>query len=155
MESTYNDEQRVAYLSSGQVIHAFHKSTHCLGQVCPVHKPSEHSFRKYPLFYVPTIGSFFREISDTEWCVDPDDYAMTMRGSVVIENSVECHKCKEKIISAHKHDFVTCSCGETSVDGGSAYFRRVGNDFRDTSIVAFPVMPVYSGDIKKKLNTKK
>jgi hypothetical protein len=31
------------------------------------------------------------------------------------------------IISKHRHDFVTCTCGAISVDGGQAYLRRVGS----------------------------
>jgi hypothetical protein len=32
------------------------------------------------------------------------------------------------IISKHRHDFVTCTCGAISVDGGQAYLRRVGGN---------------------------
>lgn len=28
------------------------------------------------------------------------------------------------IESKHRHDFVTCSCGASSVDGGKVYLRR-------------------------------
>lgn len=36
-----------------------------------------------------------------------------------------CPNCKEVLQSMHQHDFVTCGCGEVSVDGGSAYTRLV------------------------------
>jgi len=39
-------------------------------------------------------------------------------------NKVQCKKCNEIIESKHCHDFVTCSCGEVSVDGGRDYLRR-------------------------------
>ncbi len=55
----------------------------------------------------------------------------------IIENSAQCLKCGEKIISKHRHDYVTCSCGNVSVDGGLDYCRRSFKDMKswiDTSI---------------------
>jgi len=37
-------------------------------------------------------------------------------------NAARCRRCKDTIESRHRHDFVTCSCGAISVDGG-----RVGD----------------------------
>ena len=37
---------------------------------------------------------------------------------------VKCLKCGDIIESVHRHDFVTCSCGNVSVDGGKDYLRR-------------------------------
>ncbi len=37
---------------------------------------------------------------------------------------VRCKKCSDLLESKHRHDFVTCSCGCVSLDGGLAY-RRV------------------------------
>jgi hypothetical protein len=45
---------------------------------------------------------------------------------MIIENRVVCHKCGEDIFSKNRHDFVTCTCGAISVDGGQEYLRRVG-----------------------------
>ena len=42
----------------------------------------------------------------------------------IIENSAKCLKCGDKIVSKHRHDYVTCSCGNISVDGGLDYCRR-------------------------------
>ena len=42
----------------------------------------------------------------------------------IIENSAKCLKCGDKIVSKHRHDYVTCSCGNVSVDGGLDYCRR-------------------------------
>ena len=42
-------------------------------------------------------------------------------------NRARCKKCKDIIESKHRHDFVTCTCGAVSVDGGKDYFKRVGN----------------------------
>lgn len=33
--------------------------------------------------------------------------------------------CAEVIESKYRHDFVTCSCGQSSVDGGDAYSRAL------------------------------
>lgn len=35
----------------------------------------------------------------------------------------KCRKCNDIIISKHRHDCVTCSCGAISVDGGNDYFK--------------------------------
>lgn len=43
----------------------------------------------------------------------------------ILTNKVRCHKCKETIESVSRHHFVTCKCGNVSVDGGREYIRRV------------------------------
>ena len=45
----------------------------------------------------------------------------------IFENAARCKKCGDYIRSNHVHDFVTCSCGAVSVDGGSWYCKRSGN----------------------------
>ena len=45
----------------------------------------------------------------------------------IIHNRCKCAKCGDIIESKHDHDFVTCSCGAISVDGGHEYLRRCGN----------------------------
>ena len=42
----------------------------------------------------------------------------------IIKNAVKCLKCGDIIESVYRHDFVTCSCGNVSVDGGKDYLRR-------------------------------
>jgi hypothetical protein len=49
---------------------------------------------------------------------------------MIIQNAVTCLACGDFIVSKHRHDFVTCTCGAVSVDGGQEYLRRVG-DFSD------------------------
>jgi hypothetical protein len=39
-------------------------------------------------------------------------------------NAVQCKLCSQTIESKHRHDFVTCPCGNVSVDGGLDYTRR-------------------------------
>lgn len=45
---------------------------------------------------------------------------------MIIQNAVQCISCGDFIVSKHRHDFVTCTCGTISVDGGQDYLRRVG-----------------------------
>lgn len=45
---------------------------------------------------------------------------------MIIQNAVTCLNCGDFIFSSHRHDFVTCTCGSISVDGGQEYLRRVG-----------------------------
>lgn len=42
----------------------------------------------------------------------------------IIYNRAHCNICRQTITSTHRHDFVTCSCGNLSVDGGLDYLRR-------------------------------
>ncbi len=42
----------------------------------------------------------------------------------IIRNAIKCNHCGDVIESTHRHNFVTCSCGCCSVDGGLDYLRR-------------------------------
>lgn len=54
---------------------------------------------------------------------------------MIIRNSATCHGCGDEIESTHRHDFVTCTCGNVSVDGGRSYLRRAYlGVWTDTSI---------------------
>lgn len=55
----------------------------------------------------------------------------------IIRNAVRCLLCNDVIESKHVHDFVTCTCGNISVDGGHDYLRRVGHieNTEDLSVV--------------------
>lgn len=56
----------------------------------------------------------------------------------IIKNQVKCLKCGDIIESKNRHDFVTCSCGNVSVDGGKYYLRRTfhnKDDYEELSIV--------------------
>jgi hypothetical protein len=50
---------------------------------------------------------------------------------MIIQNAVTCLGCGDFIVSKHRHDFVTCTCGAISVDGGQAYLRRVGSSLTE------------------------
>ncbi|MBQ5823307.1 MAG: hypothetical protein IIW48_00695 [Clostridia bacterium] len=43
----------------------------------------------------------------------------------IIKNAIQCKLCGDIIESKYTHDFVTCSCGACSVDGGHEYHRVV------------------------------
>ena len=47
--------------------------------------------------------------------------------SKILANRAQCKECGDIIESTYRHDFVTCSCGAISVDGGKDYLRRVGD----------------------------
>ncbi len=56
----------------------------------------------------------------------------------IIRNMIKCNHCGDVIESTYSHDFVTCSCGCCSVDGGTDYLKRgfanSTDDFTDLSI---------------------
>ena len=137
-------------LSSGQTLKRFHKETDCFGDVCPVHKPSDHALRELPLVYLSghllriLAGVRVSERSGLQLAadsddyiavtIDPDDYAFLKDGEAIVRNSGICIHCRDHIQSSHRHDFSQCSCGKNYVDGGTDYLRRT-MDLVDTSIV--------------------
>lgn len=48
---------------------------------------------------------------------------MTTKGKLV-RNAIKCKACGDVIESKALHDFITCSCGACSVDGGLMYPTR-------------------------------
>jgi hypothetical protein len=48
---------------------------------------------------------------------------------VVLVNKAKCGVCGDVIESKHRHDFVRCSCGEISVDGGKDYLKSSAGSF--------------------------
>jgi len=54
----------------------------------------------------------------------------------ILKNSIKCLKCKDEIISEHRHNFVMCKCNSVGVDGGLDYCKRIGNqnDYEDLTI---------------------
>lgn len=53
---------------------------------------------------------------------------------MILKNSAMCGDCWQEIVSRHKHDYTTCSCGQLSIDGGSSYLKRNSNHYVDTSL---------------------
>ena len=55
----------------------------------------------------------------------------------IIKNAIQCKLCGDIIESKYTHDFVTCSCGACSVDGGHEYRKILAKSrdyFTDVSI---------------------
>ena len=50
-----------------------------------------------------------------------------MKTQIITKNKIRCKKCGDIIESKYRHNFVTCSCGACSVDGGLDYLRRCGD----------------------------
>lgn len=54
----------------------------------------------------------------------------------IVSNQVTCSICEDTIFSAHRHDYVTCSCGNVSVNGGNDYLQRIWKgDYIEQSII--------------------
>lgn len=45
----------------------------------------------------------------------------------IIRNIAQCALCGDVIESLSGHHYVSCKCGEISVDGGTNYLRRTAN----------------------------
>jgi len=116
------DEKGSIVLSGGQVLSTTHKDGQCLGKHCPLHNPSNHEYRNFPLFFNGV--NMLRKISESETVVDPDDYNLNNLGFAVLKNSAKCLNCEEVLVSENRHDFKQCSCGNVFVDGGLHYIRR-------------------------------
>jgi hypothetical protein len=54
---------------------------------------------------------------------------------MIYRNSIKCKNCGDEIISRHRHDYKTCSCGGCSVDGGGEYLKRSG-EYWETSLTS-------------------
>ena len=50
----------------------------------------------------------------------------------ITKNAARCKNCGDVIESTYTHDFVTCSCGNLSVDGGHDYLRRCFRDGKES-----------------------
>lgn len=55
---------------------------------------------------------------------------------MILSNQVRCNLCGEEPFSSNRWDYVSCKCGNVSVDGGMSYFRRSfrGPEWTDMSI---------------------
>jgi hypothetical protein len=75
----------------------------------------------------------------------PDTAAVAEK--YLVRNQAKCLKCGDVIVSRHTHDFVTCSCGALSVDGGISYARRAfDNDTPWEELSIYSDTPIPMGD---------
>ena len=49
---------------------------------------------------------------------------MNSSQKVILKNQIKCNHCLDIIESKTRHDFIICSCGKVSVDGGREYLKR-------------------------------
>lgn len=55
----------------------------------------------------------------------------------IFENKAKCVICNDVVMSKNRHDSVSCTCGNLTVDGGSWYMKRscyVLEDYEELSI---------------------
>lgn len=52
-------------------------------------------------------------------------------------NAAVCKKCGDYIRSKNRHDFVTCKCGNVSVDGGSWYSKRSSETLHYINVIEY------------------
>ena len=53
---------------------------------------------------------------------------------MILVNRVQCLNCGEIIISRYRHNYVSCKCGSTAVDGGIDYLKRTGLNYKEMSL---------------------
>lgn len=81
--------------------------------------------------YVYSSSEVIKWVVGGEWKIQEPEKERNM---YIASNQIVCNNCGDSIFSMHRHDFVTCNCGQCSVDGGQAYLKRVGSGFKDISI---------------------
>ena len=71
----------------------------------------------------------------------------------IILNRIQCDYCGDVITSHHRHDYVTCRCGEVSCDGGRSYLKRSYNTFQGEGALPYTDLSVTSSasfeDVRK------
>lgn len=48
-----------------------------------------------------------------------------------MRNRAKCKLCGDILESFHRHDYVTCKCGEISIDGGNDYYKASAKNFEN------------------------
>lgn len=124
----------------GYTLNRTHSADKCEGRACILHNPTDHHMRHWPLLWNEVTGRLERQCPHGERLCDPDQYEFVRSlddggrleplccGFMVSYAGplVKCLACHAVIRSMHRHDFVTCGCGKTFVDGGSSYTRIGG-----------------------------
>ena len=117
-----------------------HDRTACGGRVCVIHSPTEHHMSEWPLTWYENQALFYRTCPHQRRVLDPDQFQFLRESGKWADvketccgyiystagPTITCTSCGDQIQSLHRHDFVTCTCGDTSIDGGSSYTRIVG-----------------------------
>lgn len=131
-------------LPNGEVLGRTHGIEACEGWSCVLHNPTNHKMSGWPLRWDWECKLFYRYCSQhAEWLVDPDQYLFLKMvggadflipaccGYVYTEAGpqVQCGHCANVVQSLNRHDYQTCGCGSTSVDGGGFYTRIMGDSW--------------------------
>lgn len=48
-----------------------------------------------------------------------------------MKNRAKCKLCNEILESFYRHDYITCKCGEISIDGGNDYCRAMAKNWEN------------------------
>jgi hypothetical protein len=124
---------RMVTLNSGLVIKNIHEKDVCASRYCPIHNPSDHELRGYPLYF---NGHNMYRVVDGTPMIDPDDYYFAIEGKAILRNSIICTHCGDMVESTYRHHMAHCSCRKVAADGGLDYLRRLGgpDDYIETAI---------------------
>jgi hypothetical protein len=74
----------------------------------------------------------------------------------ILKNSIQCLECGDIIESKNRHDYVSCKCGNVSVDGGTDYLKR-GFKKMDSwiDLSVFEELPTYTVTAEEDTNNGK
>lgn len=78
----------------------------------------------------------FQSMDDIEVRLETGRFGPLPPRRRILRNAARCNHCGDVIESTYRHDFVICSCGRVSVDGGLDYLRRCAespDDYTDLS----------------------
>ncbi len=64
-------------------------------------------------------------------------------------NRAGCLDCGDVITSKHRHDYVSCACGNIAVDGGQAYFKRAFKDRMPFELPTDDLLPEFKALLRK------
>jgi hypothetical protein len=106
-------------------LYGVHREEKCSGDPCVLHNPSDHDLRDWSLQWIE--GGFVRVNTATDEGRDDPDVAAFRKARS--GPRIKCLNCHSVIQSTHRHDFVTCKCGATSIDGGGDYTRILGSQW--------------------------
>lgn len=127
----------IASMAGGLMVRGVHEEGTCIGEYCPLHKPSEHEFVNYPMvFFNGHIWRVLEPENELAFIVDPDDLMFNLKGNIRLRNAVMCQKCAEVLVSLHRHDYRQCQCATAMVDGGSGevFLRRTVENTKGVSL---------------------
>lgn len=134
-EATQREDGSVV-LNSNQIIVNAHRAGQCRNDKCPIHKPSDHELRGYPLYF---NGRHMIRLVKESFMIDPDDFYFSVSGEAILVNSAACARCGSLLVSRHAEKFISCSCGAVAIGGGAWELKRLfleRTDLIETSLVA-------------------